>query len=152
MNACNFEAVTYDAQVFCVPCLPDHLNTDSEEVYPVFASSEWDYYPVCDHCGREHDYVILTVYGLRQEWLRALPRDLQQLVEENDGQLPVFAWPGGYPLFYLDSENAVLCPACANRGHEYSTDLVAVDVHWEGEPLVCENCNAEIPAAYADES
>jgi hypothetical protein len=63
MKAYDFEAVTYDADVYCVGCLPDGVSVDDEEVGPIFADSEWDHYPVCVHCGTVHDYVSLTAEG-----------------------------------------------------------------------------------------
>jgi hypothetical protein len=59
MNACDFDAVTYDADVYCVECLPHDVDVDSEDVGPIFADQEWDYYPVCCNCGRVHEYVSL---------------------------------------------------------------------------------------------
>jgi len=40
-----------------------------------------------------------------------LPRD-------EDGRLSAWCWPGGYPLFYLDRDGSILCPACARRCDE----------------------------------
>jgi hypothetical protein len=57
MKAYDFDAVTFDADIYCVECLPDGVDEDSDEVYPIFADSEWDYVPVCCVCGMEHDYV-----------------------------------------------------------------------------------------------
>jgi len=67
-----------------------------------------------------------------------------------DGKLPAFAWPGGYPLYYLDAEDAVLCRECASRANEYSVDTVAGDVYWEGPPMSCGHCGKEIESAYGD--
>jgi len=44
-------------------CLPKDVALASEEVYPIFAFAEVDTYPVCEACGREHDYMILNQYG-----------------------------------------------------------------------------------------
>jgi hypothetical protein len=33
---------------------------------------------------------------------------------DDNGNLPAYAWPGGYPLYYLCADNGVLCPQCAN--------------------------------------
>lgn len=59
MKSFDFYAVTYDANVFCVECLPVGVSVDSPEVSPIFADSEWDYVPTCDACGAEHDYVTV---------------------------------------------------------------------------------------------
>ena len=75
-----------------------------------------------------------------------------------NGKFDAYAWPGGYPLFYLCDDGGTLCPACANRqnGSEADTSpdtprdwrMVASDVHWEGEPLTCDHCGAKIESAY----
>lgn len=70
---------------------------------------------------------------------------------DSKGQLPAFAWPGGYPIFYVDAHCSVLCPACATESLGDDDEKFrpsACDVHWEGEPLICENCNCEIESAY----
>lgn len=73
------------------------------------------------------------------------------LPERNtDGNLPAYAWPGGYPPFYLDREANVLCPKCANREIDASQTVTDCDVHWEGPALVCDDCGAEIESAYGD--
>ena len=36
-----------------------------------------------------------------------------KIYRESTGALPAYAWPGGYPFYYLDANNDVLCPACA---------------------------------------
>ncbi len=63
MNACDFNAYTHDGAVYCVGCLPDGVDPNGEEVSPIFGDAEWDYYPTCDACGYEHDYVSLTTEG-----------------------------------------------------------------------------------------
>ncbi len=70
---------------------------------------------------------------------------------------PSFAWPGGYPIIYFTADDSVLCPDCANgrNGSEAapahddkSWRLVACDVHWEGESIVCDHCGAAVESAY----
>ncbi len=65
MKSYDYYAVTYDAGVRCTGCLPEGVIVESEEVYPIFADSEWDYVPVCDVCSAEHDYIQLTEEGGR---------------------------------------------------------------------------------------
>lgn len=57
MRCFDYEAVAMDGSVLCVECVPD--NIDVESLDPIFADSEWDTYPVCDKCGRVHEYVAL---------------------------------------------------------------------------------------------
>ena len=57
MKSWEYRAVTTeDGSVYCVTCVP---KTQEQNVYPIFADTEWDSYPVCDACRREHDYVVL---------------------------------------------------------------------------------------------
>lgn len=70
MKAYDYEAVTYDGDVYCLGCLPAGVTDGTDGVSPIFADSEWDDYPVCTACGAVHDYVSLTDYGMahRLEW------------------------------------------------------------------------------------
>ena len=38
-----------------------------------------------------------------------------QKYREDNGTLPAYAWPGGYPIYYVLADGETLCPACANR-------------------------------------
>lgn len=89
--------------------------------------------------------------------------------DEKDGTFPAYAWPGGYPMFYVTADNSVLCPACANKengseafvsGDPQPDDgcpddkqwkMVACDVNYENTSLYCDHCNARIDSAYGDE-
>ena len=62
MKSYDYEAVTYDGDIYCNGCLPEGVNINDEQVHPIFADSEWDYIPVCCVCGREHDYVTVIDY------------------------------------------------------------------------------------------
>lgn len=83
--------------------------------------------------------------------------------------LPAFAWPGGYPIYYLFADGGVCCPACANKEITQIDDdtrgvvrfpmmrprcggfaLCGFDVNYEDRDLYCDHCGKEIPAAYAD--
>lgn len=64
MKAWEYYAVTTsDGAVYCIDCIPDGIDVESDEVRPIFASDEVDVYPVCDQCGRVHDYMGLTSDG-----------------------------------------------------------------------------------------
>ena len=72
-------------------------------------------------------------------------------------KLVVYAWPGGYPVFYIDGNQCVLCPSCAQEaiddhedGHWLKDLPVAYDVNWENPHLHCE-CGERIESAYAEE-
>lgn len=70
-----------------------------------------------------------------------------------------YAWPGGYPRHLVMHDGGILCPACCKAEfklicHSALTDArdgwqpEGADIHWEGLPLVCDHCGAEIPSAY----
>lgn len=72
-----------------------------------------------------------------------------------EGELLPCAWPGMYPLYWLDSDNSVLCHKCANESALCEDQIpsflpVAADVNWEDDSLYCDNCNARIESAYGE--
>lgn len=91
------------------------------------------------------------------------------LVADNGGAFPTgevaaFAWPGGYPIFYLMGDSEVMCPACVNAEikrivevavtgeRDRDWDVAARDVNWEDAALFCCHCGKRIPSAYAEDS
>jgi len=85
---------------------------------------------------------------------RVTNNDSQPVLPERDanGQLPSWAWPGGYPIYYLDKQGNTLCPACANRSVDQSQDVVAAGVNWEDPSLDCDDCGKRIESAYAEDA
>ena len=72
-----------------------------------------------------------------------------EAIKDGQGDLPAWAWPGGYPLYYLSGEgNEILCPYCANSEADCIT---AYGVNWEDPMLICEECNERIESAYAED-
>lgn len=77
-------------------------------------------------------------------------------VRQPDATLEAYAWPGGYPLYYLTADNRghdvqVACPACATKAHEYGCTVTHAEANWEDPDLICGNCNERIESAYAEE-
>lgn len=62
------------------------------------------------------------------------------------GKLPAYAWPGGYPLYYLTPEDSALCPHCANN-----EIVTSSEVNWSDPELPCECCGDFIEAAYVED-
>lgn len=79
-------------------------------------------------------------------------------MRDNSGEFPAYAWPGGYPIYYLFLDGEICCPACANRKNGSDADitletekqwrLVDMEIHYEGGPLQCAHCNTFIKSAY----
>jgi len=72
-----------------------------------------------------------------------------------------YAWPGGYPLFFITNDGAALSfdvvrenlrsvlDSVANRIND-GWRVVAVDVNWEDGELTCDHTGERIESAYAD--
>jgi len=81
-------------------------------------------------------------------------------LSSNDGKggFVAYAWPGGYPVFYLALDNSVVCATCANKDEyrTWNTDdrdhiLVADGINWEDSALYCDDCQERIESAYAED-
>lgn len=73
-----------------------------------------------------------------------------------------YAWPGGYPTFFITSDGAALCHECAKSEgqritasiREHSHDgwrVEALDVNWEDASCYCDHCGERIESAYAED-
>jgi hypothetical protein len=73
-----------------------------------------------------------------------------------------YAWPGGYPRFFLtmDGEALSFDAAKKNRGliaaalryrNDPSWRVIAFEINWEDAELTCSHSGARIPSAYAKE-
>lgn len=77
-----------------------------------------------------------------------------------DGSVHRYAWPGGYPLYYMTADCGVLCPLCVDAEAEVIAEadatndeqwrLIAADVNWEDPRLYCDHCDERIESAYAE--
>jgi hypothetical protein len=69
---------------------------------------------------------------------------IQKMRANNGGSLPAYAWPGGYPIYYVTKDNMVLCADCANTNdsrHGMDSPIVACDTQEEPSYLDCDGCN-----------
>lgn len=76
---------------------------------------------------------------------------IRSLAQLNGGELPAHAFPGGYPMFYIDTDNNVLCPTCANKALKDPEDyglVYAYSINYEDGHLHCDTCSGIIEAAY----
>lgn len=86
-----------------------------------------------------------------------MPRFNRSDYQMENGKLPAYAFPGGYPLYYLAADNGVLCRDCADsdRCKEADNDpfdsqyhIIGVDINHEDNDLRCDDCNTIIECAY----
>jgi hypothetical protein len=73
-----------------------------------------------------------------------------------------FAWPGGYPLFFITTDGAALsfkavrenlrCVlwSIKNKVND-GWRVVGADVNWEDPSLFCDHTGERIPSAYAED-
>jgi len=78
-------------------------------------------------------------------------------IRDDNGKLPSYAWPGGYPIVYITGDGGVFCPDCANSepqctDPESGSDwlIVTHEIYYEGPVIFCDNCNGTIDSAYGD--
>ena len=65
-----------------------------------------------------------------------------------------YAWPGGYPLYYVDRDGAALCAVCAGHAagdSDFRRRPCAVDANWEDAEMFCADCSGRIESAYAED-
>ena len=77
-----------------------------------------------------------------------------QALVTDDTALPHHAWPGGYPIFYVNQCCEVFCPSCANEivKEDETDDIVTdYDCNWEDSQMYCDQCSKRIESAYAED-
>lgn len=86
-------------------------------------------------------------------WLEQFPEDTFSHLEWES-----YAWPGGYPMYYIVKDGGVLCPRCANKELYRTIDpdddqffIVAADINYEDQSLYCDHCNSRIQSAYGED-
>lgn len=68
-------------------------------------------------------------------------------MRNSKGEYDKYAWPGGYPLYYLSGpDDEPLCAECASKDNA----VTCAQINWEDTELVCLNCYGKIEAAYTD--
>jgi len=102
----NFDCVVYGCSHYCNECLPDGVDINSDEVFPVFSTTELDYYPVCEECGEQHTYMTLTTEGRRNEGFWDIEIDGKSYRVEDvttEGDLTVIETEDGYDFIVFES-------------------------------------------------
>lgn len=73
-----------------------------------------------------------------------------------------YAWPGGYPCYFVTSDGAALSFDAARKERRNILEALAthdirsgwhvygVEVNWENNELYCDHTNERIESAYAD--
>lgn len=117
-----------------------------------FCLDDGDSY-VCERCVELHDPVVIDWDNVTAGFAVIAQDAKLGLERDADGQLPSYAWPGGYPLFYLDKRGNVYCPSCASQVTcDYYTDSIeACDANYEDTDLYCDGCSTRIESAYAED-
>jgi len=69
----------------------------------------------------------------------------------SDNTLCKYTFVGGYPLFYLDSRDSVVCRDCAQESLKdivVAFQPIAYGINWEDPHMYCDNCSNRIESAY----
>jgi len=83
-----------------------------------------------------------------------------ELASLESSKLEGYAWPGGYPLFYITQDGGALCPDCAREAESegLTSDpddpqwyIIACQTNLENTTLYCDHCNKHIESAYGDD-
>jgi len=73
-----------------------------------------------------------------------------------------YAWPGGYPLYFITSDGAALSfdaakaerrnilQSIAHRSND-GWRVIGADVNWEDQDLACDHTGERIPSAYGED-
>lgn len=72
-----------------------------------------------------------------------------------------YAWPGGYPRYFLCHDGEALCFAAARKNRRLILEsmrdndndgwrLVGCDINWEDDSLVCADTGERIESAYGE--
>ena len=72
-----------------------------------------------------------------------------------------YAWPGGYPLYFLCDDGAALCCKCVRKERRNILESVAhhtrdgwrvigLNINYEDDSLYCDHCSEQIESAYGD--
>ena len=74
-----------------------------------------------------------------------------------------YAWPGGYPVYFLTSDGEALCFKSVEKNLDLVLEasregdntggwmVVGLEVNWEDPDLYCSDTNERIPSAYAED-
>tara|TARA_Y100000310_G_scaffold330958_2_gene403649 strand:+ start:601 stop:867 length:267 start_codon:yes stop_codon:yes gene_type:complete len=71
-----------------------------------------------------------------------------------------YAWPGGYPIYFVMDDGESFCFSCAKSESKYIVNSInnkdndgwrvtGADINWEDEDLYCAHCCDKIESAYA---
>lgn len=72
-----------------------------------------------------------------------------------------YAWPGGYPLYFVCDDGAALCCKCVKTERRNILESVAhktrdgwrvvgLDINYEDDSLYCDHCSDRIESAYGE--
>lgn len=84
-------------------------------------------------------------------------RDLKQALRNGP-----YAWPGGYPLFFVTADGAALSFEAVREQYRsvlrsirdnvnYGWQVVGVETNWENPDLYCDHTGKRIESAYAEQ-
>lgn len=64
-------------------------------------------------------------------------------------EFPAVSSIGGYQINYI-GDGVVYCADCAKKQDKDVQEKLVGDIHYEGSPLVCEDCGEELESEYGE--
>ena len=73
-----------------------------------------------------------------------------------------YAWPGGYPVYTVLADGALLCADCARANYRLISEqtrhpeldggwcAAGAEIYWEGPSEPCGHCGKPLESAYGD--
>ena len=66
--------------------------------------------------------------------------ELDAIRDADTGELPAYAWPGGYLITYFTRDGMMVCADCANRETDEAQAAISFDYECGDEDEDCEDC------------
>ncbi len=67
-------------------------------------------------------------------------RTISQILADNNGEVPAYAWPGGYECYFITKDGGVLCHQCVEQNLEQIKEAES-EGNWDAQwaVIACEN-------------
>lgn len=96
----------------------------------------------------EHNYGYTNMKELCKSRYGTLNISISEAKALYDEIFTDFAFPGGYPVLFMDDAGNTYCADCAKKVFILENTDITSDIYYEGDTIYCDNCNKEIESAY----
>jgi len=135
MKSYDFDFMTGNSSIYCGDCIREK-KIPIDSLLPIFADSEWDYYPVCDICGAVDENIVFLRKDVNEE-------DKPRLTIDYDSGMAVYSAVDEYDNEYRTYDRDALAEEynfCELCGILVESGYVCLD----GGKVFCSNCVVEL--------